>query len=231
MTPLQTTYGINTQHLSVIKTEEGSHTIYNADICEHYHSLHGAIQENKHVFIKNGLLPFLNKSKISILEMGFGTGLNALLTYHENSLAKKQIEYTTIEMFPLSADFATSLNYCELINPALKGVFNNMHQCNWNERVQFNNFNLHKVYADMLEIQFEDKFDLVYFDAFSPAHQPLLWSKEVFKKIADACTSHSVLVTYCAKEDIRNALQEVGFEVEILPGEKGKREMIYAKKN
>jgi tRNA U34 5-methylaminomethyl-2-thiouridine-forming methyltransferase MnmC len=215
----------------IVTTEEGIHTLVNNRLQEHYHSMYGSLQESMYVFIKNGLCA-VNKNlpEISILEMGFGTGLNAILTYRENQVMRKPVHYTTVEAFPLPQSVTGKLNYFEYFGKPLQPVFTGMHSCNWLENVQFGNFILHKIQADMLEVQLDGAYDLVYYDAFSPVHQPELWTFEVLHKIYDVCKSNAILVTSCAKGEVKRTLKAVGFEVEILPGLKGRREMIRAVK-
>lgn len=238
--------------VELIATQEGIHTLHHKSLNEHYHSLHGSLQESMHVFIENGLTSFQSqqqrKGEFKILEMGFGTGLNALLTYRENSSLHKNIHYTTVEAFPLPMNIVKGLNYFEFIEPRLQPLFLKMHACNWFENVIFNPadgfenisaspvgrmggvFTLYKIQADMLELKLDDSYDLVYYDAFSPTHQPELWTFEVLKKIYDACNEGALLVTYCAKGEVKRTLKNVGFKVEAIKGPKGKREMIRARK-
>ncbi len=227
--------------IELIKTGEGIHTVRNVALNESYHSVHGSLQESMHVFVKNGFVPCLTqlqkRGELKILEMGFGTGLNALLTYRENLKFGRIIHYTTVEAFPLPVHVISKLNYFEFIDKSLQSVFMQMHQCNWFENVGLNaehlteesaKFFLYKIQADMLELKLDDSYDLVYYDAFSPTHQPELWTFEVLKKIYDACNAGAMLVTYCAKGEVKRTLQKAGFEVETLPGPRGKREMIRA---
>ena len=222
---------IGNAEVEVVKTKEGIHTLINNRINEHYHSLHGSMQESMHVFIKNGMLA-LNKNlrEIKILEMGFGTGLNAILTFRENQVLQKHIHYTTVEAFPLPAAITDRLNYFEYFGKPLQSFFQKMHACNWFENVPFENMVLHKIHADMLELQLDGGYDLVYYDAFSPNHQPELWTFEVLHKIYEACNKNAILVTYCAKGEVKRTLEKVGFTVRALDGPKGKREMIRAMK-
>ncbi|HPA30311.1 MAG TPA: tRNA (5-methylaminomethyl-2-thiouridine)(34)-methyltransferase MnmD [Bacteroidia bacterium] len=215
--------------IEIVKTKEGIDTLINTRINEHYHSLHGAMQESVHVFIRNGLLA-LNKNlpEIKILEMGFGTGLNAILTYRESYVLQKQIHYTTIESSPLPMAIINKLNYFEYFGKALLPIFQRMHDCNWFENMTFGDFVLFKINADMLEFKLDGSYDLVYYDAFSPTHQPELWSFEVLQKVYDSCNKGAMLVTYCANGEVKRTLKKVGFAVETLPGPKWKREMIRA---
>lgn len=217
------------ENIEIVKTKEGIDTLINNRINEHYHSLHGSMQESLHVFIKNGLLSVnKNLSEIKILEMGFGTGLNAILTYRENQVLQKHIHYTTVEAFPLPSSITNKLNYFEFFGKPLLPFFQRMHECNWFENITFGDFVLHKINADMLELQLDGNYDLVYYDAFSPTHQPELWTFEVLQKIYQACNKGALLVTYCAKGEVKRTLEKVGFKVMLLEGPKGKREMIRA---
>ncbi|MEO5569825.1 MAG: tRNA (5-methylaminomethyl-2-thiouridine)(34)-methyltransferase MnmD [Bacteroidia bacterium] len=222
---------IGNAEIEIVKTKESIHTLVNNRINEHYHLLIGSIQESMHVFIKNGLLTVnKNLSEIKILEMGFGTGVNALLTFRENHVLQKHIHYTTVEAHPLPASIIDKLNYFEYFGKPLQPFFQKMHACNWFENISFGNLILHKINADMLELQLDGGYDLVYFDAFSPNHQPELWTFEVLYKIYEACNKNAILVTYCATEEVKRTLEKVGFKVKSLEGAKGKREMIRAVK-
>ena len=220
---------IENSEIEVVKTKEGIHTLINNRLNEHYHSMHGSMQESLHVFIKNGLRAVnKNLSEIRILEMGFGTGLNAILTFRENYVLQKHIHYTTVEAFPLPATITDKLNYFEYFGKPLQPFFQRMHACNWFENVAFGDFVLHKIKSDMIELQLDGGYDLVYYDAFSPNHQPELWTFEVLHKIYEACNKNAILVTYCAKGEVKRTLEKVGFEVKALEGPQGKREMIRA---
>ncbi|HMR45981.1 MAG TPA: tRNA (5-methylaminomethyl-2-thiouridine)(34)-methyltransferase MnmD [Bacteroidia bacterium] len=215
--------------IEIVKTKEGIDTLINTQINEHYHSLHGAMQESMYVFIKNGLLA-LNKNlpDIKVLEMGFGTGLNAILTYRESYVLQKQIHYTTVESTPLPMTIIDKLNYSDYFGKTLLPMFQRMHYCNWFENVTFGDFVLHKINADMLELRLDGGYDLVYYDAFSPTHQPELWSFEVLHKVYESCNKGAILVTYCANGEVKRTLKKIGFTVETLPGPRGNREMIRA---
>ena len=217
--------------IEIVKTKEGIDTLINNRINEHYHSLQGSLQESMHVFIKNGLLA-VNKNlpEIKILEMGFGTGLNAILTYRENYLLQKHIHYTTVEAFPLPDSITDKLNYFDYFGKPLQPFFQKMHDCNWFENITFGDFVLHKINADMIELQLDGSYDLVYYDAFSPIHQPELWTFEVLHKIYDACNRGAILVTYCSKGEVKRTLEKVGFKVEAIERPKGNKEMLRAVK-
>jgi tRNA U34 5-methylaminomethyl-2-thiouridine-forming methyltransferase MnmC len=230
---------MNTEHATpgIVTTAEGIHTLKDHTMNECYHSIHGSLQESMHVFIENGLkATHPSAQKLSILEIGFGTGLNALLTYRENLSLNKLIHYTAVEAYPLPAELISKLNFFDFIDSSLQSVFFKMHDCNWFETVSLpseeaGNFFLFKIREDLLELKFDDHYDLVYYDAFSPVHQPELWTFEVFEKIYHACHRGAVLVTYCSKGEVKRALAKAGFIVTSLQGPKGKREMIRALKN
>jgi len=215
----------------IIQTRDGSTTIHIKDWDECYHSRFGAIQEAQHVFIKNGLSLFKNKS-IAILEIGFGTGLNAFITFLESKKLNQVIDYVGVEAYPVSTDEVLSMNYVSELNAEIESaVFEKMHQCNWEEKVVFrNDFSLTKRKQFFAEIDDFEKFNLIYFDAFGYNVQPELWSTEIFKKMYEALKSEGVLVTYAARGVIKRSMNEVGFTVEKLEGAPGKREMFRARK-
>ncbi|MGN6617097.1 MAG: tRNA (5-methylaminomethyl-2-thiouridine)(34)-methyltransferase MnmD [Ilyomonas sp.] len=210
-------------------TRDGSATIAIPEQHVTYHSIHGAIQESKHVFIEAGLKPMLNKFEtIHLFEMGFGTGLNALLTLVEALEYKQQIVYHTVELFPLSMDEILQLNYSEQLHTQdLKKYFLQIHACEWEKGVELHPlFVLHKLNISLTDIIFSKKFHLIYFDAFAPSAQPELWTESIFEKLYAALETNGILVTYCSKGDVRRAMLSADFEVEKLKGPPGKREMI-----
>jgi tRNA U34 5-methylaminomethyl-2-thiouridine-forming methyltransferase MnmC len=213
-------------------TEDGSNTLYLSEIDEHYHSTYGAVQESQHVFIGAGFNSF-TANELSILEIGFGTGLNCFLTMLASLKSNQKICYTAIEKFPLSEDIWGQMNYNKLLKATDPELFSLLHRAPWNTDTAINShFSLHKIEADLLNIcQVELPLaDLVYFDAFSPDKQPELWDLSVFKMLYAQMKEESMLVTYCAKGAVRRILQAVGFQVERIPGPPGKREMIRARK-
>lgn len=211
-------------------TEDGSHTLYVKELDECYHSTHGAIQESNHIFIKAGLLK-VNKQQVSLLEVGFGTGLNAFLTLYDAYLNKQTIRYTSIEKYPLSIDQVLQLNYTNTFPADFKNYFELIHKAAWNQEVEINPwFFITKIKADFTQIDLPDCYDLVYFDAFSPEKQPEMWSEEIFKQIFKHCNSNAILTTYCAKGIVRRALELAGFKVERLLGPPGKREILRGRK-
>jgi tRNA U34 5-methylaminomethyl-2-thiouridine-forming methyltransferase MnmC len=227
----------------LIITEDGSHSLYVEELDERYHSIHGAIQESKHVFIEAGLkwsASLLNSPKkgnegIAILEIGLGTGLNALLTMIENQQLKRPIHYTALEAYPISTDLIAALNYTDLLTSStnsktwLQQLFDTIHYSEWDQTtVMSEKFRLSKLKNTLQHVQFQDKFNLVYFDAFGPSVQPEMWTDEMFSKIRDTLAENGILVTYCAKGSVKRTLKKIGFEIESLQGPPGKREMIRA---
>jgi len=210
----------------LILTEDGSHTLFVTEIDECYHSFHGAIQESRHIFIDAGLRQCVKK-EIRVLEIGFGTGLNAFLTMIEAAGSDKMIHYTSLEKYPVEVEKALKLNYAGLIAPEFKEIFEKFHTSPWNETVKISPFfSLKKVAADFTKFDFTEKYDIIYFDAFSPEKQPEMWTAEQFEKLYKCCNFEAVLTTYCAKGDVRRAMQHAGFNVERLQGPPGKREIL-----
>lgn len=219
----------------MIITADGSHSIAIPDLNVSYHSIHGAIQESRHVFIDAGLKYLLaqsEKEQISILEVGFGTGLNALLTAIEIEKLETTVYYVALEPFPISSEEAASLNYCDQLKKKdLQEDFNRMHENWWNKSlVVGENMMMHKSKTTLQEFQHSTAFDLIYYDAFAPAAQPELWTKEIFQKVFDLLKPNAILVTYCSKGDVRRAMIAAGFSVKKLPGPPCKREMLRATK-
>jgi len=216
----------------LILTGDGSHTISMPELNVTYHSIHGAIQESKHVFIEAGLksLTLAEAAKLNIFEVGFGTGLNALLTIIEAEKLQKEIHYDTVEPFPLGSSETRSLNYCkQLGREELQPIFEQLHSCEWEKKVNITeNFGFNKSRTNLLNLETSETFELIYFDAFAPNTQPELWTNEIFEKMFAMLEPGGILVTYCSKGDVRRAMQAAGFIVEKLPGPRGKREMTRA---
>lgn len=219
----------------IIMTKDSSHTISVPEMNLTYRSLHGAIQESMHVFIQAGLRDsgvFDYVGVNHVLEIGFGTGLNALLTLIEADKQKNRIYYTAIEPYPLHEAEISELNYCEQLNqPHYKRLFEKMHQVEWEEMFEITeNFRLTKTKSSLPDFSIENYFFLIYFDAFDPKAQPGLWTKEVFEKLYNMMIEGGILVTCCSKAAVGRAMQAAGFKVEKIPGPPGKREMIRARK-
>jgi|TARA_B000000475_G_C16003825_1_gene450015 tRNA U34 5-methylaminomethyl-2-thiouridine-forming methyltransferase MnmC len=217
---------------SIITTSDGSKTIQIEGWNEQYHSIHGALQEAKHVYINAGLKTFLERqpkqNALTVLEIGFGTGLNALLTALESLNISQEICYHGIEAYPVEAEELQALGYHTLIGSD-PSIFQNIHNCSWHETHKIlPHFSIVKRQAFFSDIAEVNAFDVIYFDAFGPRVQPNLWIESIFKKMYEALRPNGLLVTYCAKGSVRRCMQAVGFEVERLPGPPGKREMLRA---
>lgn len=218
--------------LNIFATQDGSHSIYSEEFGVPYHSKYGAIQESEHVFIKAGLHHRLSsRSHISIFEMGFGSGLNCLLAWQVCKNASKTLYYEAVETNPLSVQQAEQLNYPDQIDGISTDDFVQLHQTAWNESLKIDDtLSLLKRQQSILEVDLDQQFDVVFFDAFAPGSQPELWEEAVFAKLYAVMNDNGVLVTYCAKGVVKRTLKAVGFTVEALPGPPGKREMTRAVK-
>ena len=228
---------------NIITTSDGSKTIQIEDWNEQYHSIHGAIQEANHVFLKHGLLFFSAEldsvsselhsepQPISILEIGFGTGLNAFLTLIEAEKFKLNLNYTGVEAYPVKTDEINQLNYVELISKSHEAIFEKLHETSWETQHNITpDFKLEKQEKFFKDITAINEFNIIYFDAFGARVQPDLWTEDIFTIMYNALQENGVLVTYSAKGSVRRAMQAVGFVVERLPGPPGKREMLRATK-
>ena len=215
----------------IILTADGSTTIHLPVWDEQYHSKHGAIQEAFHVFIKNGLSLF-SDTKIAILEIGFGTGLNSFITFLEAQKLNLAVDYVGVEAYPIEEKEIGQLNYVKALKAdEFRNIFDEMHHQEWDFKNKISaKFCLTKRKQFFKEIDDRHTFDLIYFDAFGARVQPELWTEVLFKKMHSALKSDGVLVTYSAKGSVRRAMQSVGFAVEKLPGPPGKREMLRATK-
>jgi tRNA U34 5-methylaminomethyl-2-thiouridine-forming methyltransferase MnmC len=210
-------------------TADGSKTVFSERFQESYHSVNGAVTESLHVFINAGLLE-CEKNLLHIFEVGFGTGLNAYLTYIEAEKRNIKVNYHAVELFPLDDSVITLLDYPQILN-ADENVFNALHQAPWEETAMISdNFTLKKMKSDLVTIDLIDQYDLVYFDAFSPAQQPELWDESIFSKLYQHMNMGGILTTYCAKGDVRRTLKRIGFTTERLPGPPGKHEMLRGRK-
>ena len=213
-------------------SEDGSHTPISEIFQVTYHSIHGAITESNVVFIDAGLNFLLknNYSSISIFEMGFGTGLNALLTYIWAEKNQVNVDYHTIEAYPVSKDISDQLNYGEILG--YQEILYQLHKCDWEIEINFSPyFSFCKYHQELENFDLKSKYDLVFFDAFSPASQPQLWETPILGKMYDILNYNGVLVSYCAQGAFKRNLKMVGFRVEAIPGPPGKREMTRAIKD
>lgn len=212
----------------IIITSDGSSTIHLPDWDEQYHSKNGSINETYHVFINSGLKQ-VKTEEVSILEIGFGTGLNCFITY---LASKRKIDYVGVEAYPVTAEEVKKMNFISVLEAEKESdMFDKIHEVSWDEKHQISDrFSLLKRKQFFEDIEDKDVFNLIYFDAFGARVQPQLWTEEIFKKMFDALKVDGVLVTYSAKGSVRRAMQAVGFMVERLTGPPGKREMLRATK-
>ena len=218
--------------MKIILTEDGSHSLFSEQFNEHYHSTFGAVQESMHVFIEAGL----NKctlNELNILEVGFGTGLNAFLALQNSILKGRKIYYYSLELYPLSKEIFTQLNYsAEVSFENAETYFKSLHEAEWDKDIQITpDFILRKVKGSLVEtVLTENYFDVVFFDAFAPDTQPELWSESIFEKVYRAMKKEAILTTYCVKGIVKRAMRSAGLTVEKLQGPPGKREMLRALK-
>lgn len=216
----------------IFATQDGSHSIFSEQFGVSYHSKYGAIQETQHVFIDAGLrLKAVVQSDISILDIGFGTGLNALMTLCEAEKRNLNIDYVGFEAFPISDEQAETLNYPELLElrERYANAFRQMHFKSWGEPHQLlDNFLFTKYLQTFDTVDYNNKFDVVYFDAFAPNSQPELWETPIMERMYNALKPEGALVTYCAKGSVKRTLKALGFTIEKLKGPPGKREMTRA---
>lgn len=218
--------------IRLITTEDGSSSLYREDINETYHSFHGARAESDYVFIEKGLAHLHsveNAASISILEVGFGTGLNAFLSAIWASQHQVKVEYHTLEPIPIEPALYRQLNYGKSAEE--KKLIQDLHTVSWGSAHPLSNYFQFTKYEQTLESFLLDApIDLIYFDAFAPSKQPEVWAQENLQKCFDLLRKEGILVTYCAQGQFKRNLKTVGFEVEILSGALGKKEMVRARK-
>ena len=224
------------REMKIVTTQDGSHSLYLPSIDESYHSLHGAYRESIHVFLLYGLEYWVahnpKKQPIRIFEVGFGTGLNAWLSLIWAEQNQVPMLYHTIDPYPIPEEIYSQLNYTEIDQGLshFRPYFNQLHQAEWDKGdVVSQYFNMKKDKTTLQDVQLYD-MDIVYFDAFAPRKQPELWTKEILARVVEAMNPGAVLVTYCAKAQVRKDLAELGLEVQIQPGPPGKKEMTRAVK-
>jgi tRNA U34 5-methylaminomethyl-2-thiouridine-forming methyltransferase MnmC len=214
--------------MQIINTSDGSHTLYIPEMDEQYHSLNGAITESKYVYIEKGFNFYPTKNLV-VFEVGFGTGLNCLLTALQTEQEKRQTMYYSIEKYPLDKSVTNQLNYGRLISSEAQHYFEKIHNSEWNKIVEITKyFSIKKIKADLTDYVFDEqeKFNVIYFDAFGPDKQPEMWTPQIFNKISMATATDGVLVTYSAKGEVRRQIAASGFEMERLPGPPGKNQML-----
>ncbi|MDR2065346.1 MAG: tRNA (5-methylaminomethyl-2-thiouridine)(34)-methyltransferase MnmD [Prevotellaceae bacterium] len=218
-------------NIHIVETSDGSHTIKIVDIDEHYHSVNGALHESMHVFINNGFY-YINSNKLNILEMGFGSGLNAMLTFAESEKSNRTVEYTALELYPVDEEIFSKLNYAEILNVDPNKYFLPLHTCEWNKNIELNkNFIFKKINTDLNKYADNKHFDIIYFDAFAPDRQSELWTETVFKKMFSILNIGGILVTYSSKGEVKRNMRNAGFKVKRLQGAAGKHHMLRAEKN
>lgn len=216
--------------LKIISTSDGSDTIYVPELDENYHSTFGALSESKHVFIEAGYKS-TSCNPIKILELGFGTGLNALLTFLESIDDKRIVYYVSIEKYPLSANIYNKLNYNSIFPGNEGSYFMQLHKCGWGVPCRIsNNFTLLKIEQDFRKVEVEEDFDLIYFDAFAPEKQPEMWSYKVLSLVSTLTKQGGIFVTYSARGQLKRDLKKLGFRVENPEGPPGKRQITRAVK-
>lgn len=220
-----------TDNLEIITTSDGSHTIRNRELNETYHSIHGAVQESMHVFIRNGLSYFQHRTDsgvISILEVGFGTGLNALLALEYAHERKVRLRYTTLEPFPLEKEVWSSLNYG--VNG--RQHFTSIHEVTWGCDVAVTPmFTIVKQRTSLERAVLRENVDVIFFDAFAPSVQPELWAYDSLRKVTEKLNPGGVFVTYSARGQLKRDLKAMGLHIETLPGPPGKMQMVRATRN
>ena len=219
---------MNTEKFKVIETSDGSSSVFDSQFGENFHSTYGAIAESMHVYISNGL-KLVNTDEISILEIGFGTGLNCLLTIINKDVNQK-ITYHTIEKYPLEIINIQKLNYSQQLNMSSE-LFDSISNLKWNFKTEIvNNFFLKKLNVDLLDFNSTDLYDIIYFDAYSPNTQPELWTTTIFEKMFNNLKQGGILTTYSSKGDVKRALRSAGFQVFRIKGPNGKRHILRALK-
>jgi len=212
----------------LVKTEDGSHTLFVPELEEHYHSINGAVQESMTVFINNGF-KFCDADPLYILEIGFGTGLNALLTAVESCKGSRKVYYSSLEKYPVAPEMINRLNYYAFSGEKGGGIFKMIHKAEWDREQEIcKNFILKKIYGDLTCDFLTGRFDIIFFDAFGPDKQPEMWTSSIFKKLTSIMVQGGIFVTYSAKGDVKRNLRANGYKVTLLPGPPGKRHVIRA---
>lgn len=216
----------------LVITKDGSHTLYVPDLQDHYHSTFGAVQESSHIYIERAFNACrLDKDKVNVLEIGFGTGLNAFLTWEESLKQKIEVDYHALEPYPLKASLTEQLNYIDFVQAeGAEAAFKMIHQAKWGTSCELSkHMTLLKSELKVQDAMLDPgHFDVVYFDAFGPEAQPELWTEKVFKKIFDSMASGAVMSTFSSKGDVKRAIKSAGFDIELIDGPPGKRTITRA---
>jgi len=224
-------------HIELQLSGDGSHTLFVPELDEHYHSTRGAVQESLYVYIERGLRAFGKLSKginplVTVVEIGFGTGLNALLTAIDAIEHNRVLQYVSYEKFPLSAKIVAQLNYTHFVAPQYASLFEKIHNAPWNEQVEITpQFSLHKIQADIVQQPPIIPCNVIYYDAFAPNKQAEMWLENVLRHVCAQLQPDGIFVTYCAQGHVRRALKTIGLQIERLPGPPGKWEMLRGTKN
>lgn len=212
----------------LVITSDGSHTIYIPELDEHYHSIHGAVQESEHIFIRNGF-DFCQSDPLFIFEVGFGTGLNVLLTAINAAKGSREVFYTSFEKYPLGDNILKQLNHFNFAGERGQEIASTINSSSWHRMNNIcKNFNLEKIKGDITQDEIKGKYDLIYFDAFGPDKQPEMWTAKLFQKISEVTKNNGVLLTYSSKGEVKRTLRSAGFKITLLPGPPGKREITRA---
>lgn len=223
-----------TLNLSVVTTADGSKTIYSPLVKENYHSKHGALQESNHVFLNSGLRYYLADKlidEVAILEIGFGTGLNYLLTHDFCTGKEIKLDYVGIEAYPLSADLIEQTDYKTVVSPNTWDIFIKNYNKAQHNPIQLNDFCKLKIAVeDAINFKITQTFDVIYFDAFASNNQPELWTKEFITRVVSFLKTGGIFVTYAITGDLKRIMKSLGMKVEKAPGAAGKREMLRALK-
>lgn len=207
-------------------SDDGSHTLFVPELDEHYHSTRGAVQEALYVYIERGLQAF-EKMHGTVLEIGFGTGLNALLTAIDAIEHNRTVHYVSYEKFPLPVDTIAQLNYTQFVAPQYSSLFEKIHNAPWNEQIEITpQFSLHKIQADIVQHPSLIPCDIIYYDAFAPNKQAEMWSENILQHVCSYLQKGGIFVTYCAQGHVRRTLKTIGLQIERLPGPPGKWEML-----
>jgi len=221
------------RELKIVTTADGSKTIYNSVVEENYHSRHGALQESKHVFLNAGLKYYLDNhsaASVSVLEVGFGTGLNFLLSADYCGENQIKLDYTGIEAYPLTEELISQTGYDQYISPETWDSFLILYPTALKTSVQIYSSQLQIAYCQLLDFNIKQQYNVIYFDAFASTHQPKMWSEVAIAHTAKFLKPGGVFVTYAITGNLKRMLKSLGFEVEKAPGAPGKREMLRAVK-
>ena len=218
---------MNSPKVRLITTEDGSSSLFHEALNETYHSTKGAYSESMYVFIQNGLA-YLKITPLSVLEVGFGTGLNAFLTLKYAQDEGVTVNYQTLEPYPISKEIYGSLSY--KMTEAENKIFKELHTDSWEEKHDYEFFSFTKNKIRLEDFNTVNNFDIIYYDAFAPSKQPDVWDIDNLKKCYSLLKTEGILVTYCSQGQFKRNLAEVGFQVEVLPGALGKKEMVRAHK-